>query len=70
MDPLEFLLSVMDSPDVEPNLRVRAAIAAAQYKHKKVHDGGKKDEQERAAQAAGEGKFSPAPAPLRVVGGR
>jgi len=65
--PLEFLLAVMDDPEVDKKLRVRAAVAAAQYLHTKRGDGGKKDEKERAAKTAGEGKFKPAAAPKLVV---
>ena len=66
-DPLEFLLAVMNDVEVSAPLRVRAAIAAAQYKHTKRSDGGKKDEKDRAAKSAGEGKFAPAAPPRLVV---
>src|SRR5687767_3784420 len=42
--PLEFLKGVMNDLEQDPKLRVRAAIAAAQYEHLKKGDGGKKDE--------------------------
>jgi phage terminase small subunit len=66
-DPLEFLLAVMNDESAKPELRVRAAIAAAQYKHTKLADGGKKDERQRAAEAAGSGKFSAGAPPKLVV---
>jgi len=65
--PLDFLIGVMNDPMQEPRLRVRAAVAAAQYQHTKRGDGGKKDEKERAAKVAGAGKFSPAAPPKLVV---
>ena len=65
-DPLDFLLSVQNNAAVAPALRVRAAIAAAQYVHIKRADGGKKDEQAGKAKAAGGGKFS-TPTPPRLV---
>jgi len=68
--PLEFLLAVMNDPEVDKKLRVRAAVAAAQYLHTKRGDGGKKDEKDRAAQTAGAGKFKPAVAPRLVVNNR
>lgn len=50
----------------DPKLRVRAAVAAAQYLHTKTHDGGKKEAAaERAAKAAS-GRFAP-PAPPKLV---
>lgn len=51
-----------------PNVRVRAAIAHAQYLHLKRHDGGKRDEQAGAAKKASTGKFAASAPPLRVVG--
>lgn len=67
-DPLKFLLGVMQDEAADPRLRVRAAIAAAQYVHVKRADGGKKEEREAGAKEAGKGKFAPAGAPkLSVV---
>jgi phage terminase small subunit len=68
-DPLEFLLDVMQGRvDAKP-AQVRAAIAAAQYKHMKKGDGGKKDEAADKAKkaAAGGGKFAPAKPPTLIV---
>jgi hypothetical protein len=68
--PLAFLIGVMNDPKQEPRLRVRAAVAAAQYAHVKKGDSGKKDERKEAAEKAGRGKFAPAAPPrLRVVAG-
>lgn len=70
-DPLDFLLSVQNDAAATPALRVRAAIAAAQYVHVKKHDGGKKDDQKEAAQLAAKGRFKPsAPPPKLVVNNR
>lgn len=65
-EPLAFLLSVQNNADAAPALRVRAAIAAAQYVHVKRADGGKKEEQAGKAKAAGGGRFS-TPTPPRLV---
>lgn len=65
-DPLDFLLSIQNNAAVAPALRVRAAIAAAQYVHIKRADGGKKEEQAGKAKVAGGGKFS-TPTPPRLV---
>lgn len=68
-DPLEFLELVLNDPTAPLKERIRAAVAAAQYRHTKRHDGGKKEETaERAAKAA-KGKFGARPAPLKLVGG-
>lgn len=68
-EPLEFLMLVQNDPAVDPRLRVRAAIAAAQYLHTKTHDGGKKEAQEKTAKKVAVGRFSPkAPPSLKIVG--
>jgi phage terminase small subunit len=69
-DPLAFLLEVMNDQEADARLRVRAAVTAAQYRHAKKGDSGKKDERKEAAEKAGRGKFAPAAPPrLRVVAG-
>lgn len=55
--PLEFLLSVQNSALASPSLRVRAAIAAAQYVHTKRGDGGKKEADADKAKTAAAGKY-------------
>lgn len=66
-DPLEFLLGVMNDVDQDPRLRVRAAVAAAQYIHTKTHDGGKKAAVDEKAKTVAGGKFRAAAAPLKLV---
>ena len=67
-NPLDFLIDAMNNTALDMPLRVRAALSAAQYKHVKAGDGGKKDQQAAAAKSAA-AKFRPrAPPPLRVVG--
>ncbi len=68
-DPLHFLLAVMNDSAADPKLRVRAAVAAAQYVHTRTKDGGKKEAKQDAAQDAAAGKFQPA-APPRLVSSR
>ena len=65
-EPLTFLLAVQNSALVDIKTRVRAAIAAAQYKHAKRGEGGKRDEAADRAKRAGAGKFAP-PQPPRLV---
>lgn len=66
-DPLAFLLSVMNSAETDARLRVRAAVAAAQYVHTKRGEGGKKESAEKAAGEAASGKFAPSAPPRLVV---
>lgn len=65
--PLEFLVGVMNDAGADARLRVRAAVAAAQYLHAKQGEGGKKDAADRAAGSAATGKFAPAAPPRLVV---
>lgn len=69
-DPLAYLLHVMNDAGQEPRLRVRAAVAAAQYLHTKTHDGGKKDGRQEAAKKAASGRFAPKAPPKLVVNNR
>jgi phage terminase small subunit len=69
-EPLTFLLAVQNDKNIDIRQRVRAAIAAAQYKHTKRSDGGKRDEAADRAKKAGAGKFAPPRAPKLVVNNR
>ncbi len=66
-DPLDFLLAVQNDGSAPAALRVRAAIAAAQYVHTKKADGGKKDERADRAKVAASGRFATPQAPKLVV---
>lgn len=68
-DPLQFLELVINDPTAPLKDRIRAAVAAAQYRHTKLHDGGKKDAATGKAGKAAKGRFGARPAPLKVVGG-
>ena len=52
----------MNQPAADLRLRIDAAKAMLPFKHKKLGEGGKKDEKDAAAKAAGTGRFG-----LRVV---
>lgn len=65
---LTYLMYVVNDPETDPRLRVRAAVAAAQYQQVKAGDGGKREGQADAAKKAGGGKFAPAAPPLKLVG--
>ena len=53
MTPIEFLQSVMQSPDVDPKLRVEAAKIAAVYIHKPATAKPAEDHAPRASSARG-----------------
>jgi phage terminase small subunit len=61
-DPVEFLTNVMNEPAADLRLRIDAAKAMLPFKHKKLGEGGKKDEKDAAAKKAATGRFG-----LRVV---
>lgn len=67
LEPLAFLEGVMRGEIEATPLQVRSAIAAAQYRHMKKGDGGKKDEQAEGAKAAAAGRFGARSAPLKLV---
>jgi phage terminase small subunit len=55
--------------DASPT-QVRAAIAAVQYTHAKIGEGGKKEQKQKAAEKVG-ARFAPATPPrLAAVGGK
>lgn len=61
MTPLEYMLAVMNDPDVDAARRDRMAIAAAPFVHARAEAvaGGKKAQrQERAEQSAAEGLYA------------
>ncbi len=61
-DPVEFLTNVMNEPAADLRLRIDAAKAMLPFKHKKLGEGGKKDEKNDAAKKTAGGRFG-----LRVV---
>lgn len=69
-DPLDFLLAVQNNPHAPLKDRIRAAVAAAQYKHTKSGDGGKKDAAADKAKKAAAGRFAQKAPPRLVVNNR
>jgi len=68
LEPLDYMLKVMNDEDAEPERRDRMAIAAAPFVHPRKGEGkGKKDEREERAKAASSGKFSTGQPPLTRV---
>ena len=68
LDPLSYMLSVMNDPKADRETRLRAASLAAPYIHTRKGEGtGKKHEKDEKAKAAGAGKFKPSAPPLKLV---
>ena len=65
--PLEFLLAVVKDTGQPIDIRLKAAQIAAPFVHTRTHDGGKKEERERAAKVAATGRFAPKAPPKLVV---
>lgn len=65
--PLDFLKGVMNDPKQPLAMRVRSAIAAAQYEHVKRGDSGKREDQAVAAKKAAAGRFAPPKPPKLIV---
>lgn len=70
MDPLTYMLSVMNDDDADDARRDRMAIAAAPFVHAKAADvaPGKKEQRQQAAEdVASAGRFAPRTPPKLVV---
>lgn len=68
VDPLTYMLAVMNDQTAEKERRDRMAIAAAPFVHARKAEGvGKKDEKADRAKSAGQGRFAPGTAPLKLV---
>jgi hypothetical protein len=65
LDPLSYMLRVMNDPTAEPERRDRLAIAAAPFVHPRANEAkkGKKEELADAARAAASGRFAAPPPP-------
>ena len=68
IDPLTYMLKVMNDQRADKYRRDRMAVAAAPFVHRRKGEGaGKKEEKEGRAKAAGSGKFSPGRPPISLV---
>lgn len=68
LDPLTYMLKVMNDEGADKERRDRMAIAAAPFVHPRKGEGkGKKDEKGYKAKQAGAGKFAAGKPPLRIV---
>ncbi|HYD58957.1 MAG TPA: terminase small subunit [Noviherbaspirillum sp.] len=67
-DPKAFLKAAMNDLLLEPKLRVEAAKALMPFEHKKLGEGGKKEQQAEAAQKVA-GRFAASAPPKLVAAG-
>lgn len=65
-DPKAFLLAAMNDSRTEPKLRIDAAKALMPFVHKKLGEGGKKEQSAEAAKKVAS-RFAPAAPPPRLV---
>ncbi len=68
-DPLAFLKAVWKGEIDASPAQVRAATAALPFVHRKLGEGGKKDQQNEAAKRSATGRFSTAAPPKLVASG-
>lgn len=69
LEPLDYMLAVMNDATADKDRRDRMAIAAAPFRHARIAEGkkGKKDEDADKANKAGKGKFAAGRPPLALV---
>lgn len=68
LDPLTYMLKVMNDPTVDAGRRDRMAVAAAPFVHGRKGEGqGKKEDRADKAKSASAGRFAASPPPLKVV---
>lgn len=63
MDMLKLLQEIALGKVSASATQVRAAVAAVQYTHHKLGEGGKKDAQQKQAEGVTGGRFAPRPPP-------
>ncbi len=69
LDPLTYMLKVMNDSSANKGRRDRMAVAAAPFVHARAGEAkGKKEQKEERAKKAGTGKFAPSRPPLKLVG--
>lgn len=68
LDPLAYMLKVMNDPYVDDARRDRMAVSAAPFCHARKGEGlGKKEEKDAKAKSAGQGRFAPSGPPKLVA---
>ena len=66
MDMLQLLKDIALGRVPASATQVRAAVAAVQYTHHKLGEGGKKDAKQKQAENITEGRFAPRPPPAHA----
>lgn len=66
IEPLDYMLAVINNPEADQARRDRMAIAAAPYRHARADEMGKKDQRQQKAEGVG-GRFAVPGAPRLVV---
>lgn len=68
-NPIDFLRAMMNDRTEDRKMRLQAATALLPYTNQKLGEGGKKGQQEKAADGAARGRFAPAqpPSQLKLV---
>jgi phage terminase small subunit len=69
-DPKAFLLAAMNDQMTEPKLRITAAQTLMPFMHKKMGEGGKKEQREEAAKGVASRFSRAAPPKLVAAGGK
>lgn len=62
-DPKELLKHAMNDRKLDPKTRIQAAVALLPFEHQKLSEGGKKQQQEKAAAEVVSGRFARATPP-------
>lgn len=66
-DPLEFLLDAMQMTVLSPELRIKAAMKAVDFKHRKPGEAGKKEQDQEEAEKLAQSTRFGAGAPPKLV---
>ncbi|MCY1294125.1 hypothetical protein D9M70_434070 [compost metagenome] len=66
-DPKELLRHAMNDRRLDPKTRIQAAVALLPFEHQKLGEGGKKQQQEKAAEDVVTGRFKPAAPPSQQL---
>ncbi len=67
LDPLTYMLRVMNDPKEDPAVRRQMAAASAPYVHPRAGESGKKEEKTERAKTAGAGQYASMRSRLKVV---
>lgn len=70
LSPLEYMLAVMNSDEVDDGRRDRMAVAAAPFVHTKMGEGGKKEQKAEAAKEVASRFGRSTPPKLATAGGK